>query len=430
MLTRLFLTVVTGCGFASSASAQADRIAWLRANAVALTDTSSDADLARIGRALQGVDVIFLGESSHGDGGAHLARVRLVRYLHEQLGFDVIAWEAGTREAVAFDSLLGTSAPLGSITTTALYPWWSGSAELRPVLEYMRGTRRSSRPLTFAGFDIQRSGPIEALVSDLRRAFARSGNAELFPRPLDDSLSVQLRRLEASTGASRDSVEATIERMIHAATPELRRRFEAARATFQQRTNAHETELLSRALFNLSANAEQLAASGVASYNIREQRNAENILWLLRARYPGRKLIAWSHNVHAINTRFTQRFDGVAATAAENTRDATARIVHDSLGARAYSLIVASYDGAWAFPNGQRTELPAAAPGSFVDLMHRTGVEKAFLDLRGAHPAWLDEPLIGTLNTQSPARYPMVWPRATDGILFIDRMTPGSVAPD
>jgi len=304
---------------------------------------------------LQGVDVIFLGESSHGDGGAHLARVRLVRYLHERLGFDVIAWEAGTREAVAFDSLLGTSAPLGSITATALYPWWAPSAELRPMLEYIRGTRRSPRPLAFAGFDIQRSGPIEALVSDLRRAFVKSGNAELFPKSLDDSLSFHLERLQRTSGASRDSVENTIERMIHAATPELRRRFDSARGAFQQRLGVRETALLNRTLFNLSSNAEQLAASGVASYNVREQRNAENVLRLLREHYPGRKLIVWSHNVHAINTRFTQRFDGVASAAAENTRDATARIVHDSLGTRAYSVVVASYDGAWAFPNGQRT---------------------------------------------------------------------------
>ena len=430
MLTRLSIALAASCVFANAALAQTDRVAWLRSNAVAFTDNSSDADLVRVGRALDGVDVVFLGESSHGDGGAHLARVRLVRYLHERLGFDVIAWEAGTREAVAFDSLLGTSAPLGSITATALYPWWAPSAELRPMLEYIRTTRRSPRPLTFAGFDIQRSGPIEALVSDVRRAFAQSGNAELFPKSLDDSLSFQLKRFEASSGASRDSVEETIERMMHAAAPELRRRFESARGAFQQRVGARETTFLSRVLFNLHSNAEQLAATGVASYNIREQRNAENVVWLLRERYPGRKLIVWSHNVHAINTRFTQRFDGVAAAAGENTRDATARIVHDSLGRRAYSVIVASYDGAWAFPNGQRTELPAAVPGSFVDLMHGTGLPRAFLDLRGTHPAWLNEPLTGTLNTQSPSRYPIVWPRATDGILFVDRMTPSSVVPD
>jgi erythromycin esterase len=430
MSIRLPLALAASCVLATASFAQPERVAWLRSNAIALDDSSSDASLARIGRALNGVDVVFLGESSHGDGGAHLARVRLVRYLHERLGFDLIAWEAGTREAVAFDSLLGTSAPLGSITATALYPWWALSAELRPVLEYIRGTRRSTRPLTFAGFDIQRSGSIEALVSDLRRAFAQSGNVELFPRSLDDSLSFQLQRLTAVTGASRDSVANSIERMIHAAMPDLRRRFESARSTFTQRVGVRETAFVSRVLLNLSSNAEQVAASGVASYNIRERRNAENILWLLRERYPKRKIIVWSHNVHAINTRFTQRFDGVAATAAENARDATARIVHDSLGRRAYSLIVASYDGAWAFPNGQRTELPAAAAGSLVTLLHDTGLSRAFLDLRGTHPAWLDEPLVGTLNTQSPARYAIVWPRATDGILFVDRMTPSSVAPD
>jgi hypothetical protein len=62
--------------------------------------------------------------------------------------------------------------------------------------------------------------------------------------------------------------------------------------------------------------------------------------------------------------------------------------------------------------------------------MHEAGFPRAFLDLRGAHPPWLDEPLVGTLNTQSPARYPIAWPAATDGILFIDRMTPSTFVPD
>jgi erythromycin esterase len=423
-------SLAASCVFAAAAHSQPDRVSWLRANAVAFSDSSSDADLARIGRALAGVDVIFLGESSHGDGGAHLARVRLVRYLHERLGFDVIAWEAGTREAVAFDSLLGTSAPLGSITATALYPWWAPSAELRPMLEYIRRTRTSSRPVSFAGFDIQRSGAIEPLVDDLRRWFGRSGNAELFPKSLDDSLSAQVARLRTRAGASRDSVEETIERLLHAAAPDLRRRFESSRTLFQRGIGARETALLSRVLFNLSSHAEQLAAQGVASYNLREQRNAENVVWLLRERYPGRKLIVWSHNVHAVNTRFTQRFDGVATSAGQTVRDATARIVHDSLGTRAYSVIVASFDGAWAFPNGQRTELQPAAAGSLAALMHEAGFPRAFLELRASHPPWLDEPLVGTLNTQSPARYPIAWPAATDGILFIDRMTPSTFVPD
>jgi erythromycin esterase len=423
-----------------SIQGQADRVQWLRANSVALSDTASDANLAPIRRALGGVDVIFLGESSHGDGGGHLARARLVRYLHEQLGFDVIAWEAGVREAEVFDSLLGTNAPLSRITPLALYPWWAPSAELRPVLEYVRQTRRSGRPLTFAGFDLQRSGPLDSLVGYVGRSFARSGDRALFPTALRDSLERGFARMARMTGASRDSVEDALERTWLDAAVDLRQRFVAQRASFVRALGERETKLLGRVLDNVAANAEQMRlardadpAKRIASYNLREQRNAENVVWLLRERHRGEKIIVWSHNVHAINARFTARFDGVSLDPSTAPRDATARIVKDSIGGRSYSVAIVSFDGTWGFPGGDRTELPSAPAGSLAALLHDAGHQRAFLDIRGkgrAVPSWLSEPMMGTLNTQSPARYPVVWPRVVDGVLFVDRMTPSAVVPD
>ena len=425
----------------TTAHAQADRVAWVRANAVALSDASSDADLAAIGRALDGVEVVFLGESSHGDGGGHLARVRLVRYLHERLGFDVIAWEAGVREAATFDSALATAAPLGSIAPLALYPWWAESAELRPVLEYMRSTRRTSRPLTFTGFDIQRSGPLDSLVSYLSRSFARANQSAIIPSAIRDSLTRGLTRLATMSGGARDTLEDALEQALHAAAPDITRAFESARPALTVALGARETDVLGRVVANLAANAEQqrLArepdaarrpASSLASYNLREQRNAENILWL-RRHYPGRKLLVWLHNVHAINARFAPRFDGIVLDGSDGVRESTARVVKDSLGARSYAVVMLSYDGAWAFPGGQRTELPSAPSGALAALLHETGSSRAFLDLRGRRqslPAWLNEPMTGTANTQTPARYQVVWPRVADGVLFIDRMTPSTRA--
>ena len=434
------LPIALALTVAGLAQAQPNRVRWLRANAVALSDAATDADLAPIRRALDGVDVIFLGESSHGDGGGHLARLRLVRYLHEQLGFDVIAWEAGVREAVAFDSLLATNAPLGAITPVALYPWWAPSAELRPVLEYVRETRRSARPLRFAGFDIQRSGPLDSLVGYVTRTFARAGGAEVFPIALRDSLARGVARIATLSGAVRDSAETSLERALHDAAPELRQRFASQRASFVRTLGDAETDLLSRVLDNLAAHAEQLRlsrdadpAKRIASYNLREQRNAENVLWLLRERHRGQKLIVWSHNVHAIKARFAARFDGVSLDASSAPRDATARVVQDSLGRRSYSVAIVSYDGSWGFPGGDRTDLPPAPVGSLAASLHEAGFARAFLDVRGsgrAIPTWLSAPMTGTLNTQSPARYPVTWPTVVDGVLFVDRMTPSAVVPE
>jgi len=39
--------------------------------------------------------IVVLGEESHGDGATFLAKVRLIKFLHQKMGFDVLAWEAG-----------------------------------------------------------------------------------------------------------------------------------------------------------------------------------------------------------------------------------------------------------------------------------------------------------------------------------------------
>jgi erythromycin esterase-like protein len=47
-----------------------------------------------IGKSIGEADIVLLGEPSHGDGGAMQMKTRLVKYLHEQKGFDVLLFEA------------------------------------------------------------------------------------------------------------------------------------------------------------------------------------------------------------------------------------------------------------------------------------------------------------------------------------------------
>src|SRR5215470_11480252 len=87
--------------FASPASPAApDELQkWLSDHA--MTVRSIDAadedfnDLEPLIDAIGSARVVGLGEPSHGAGSGFAAKVRLVKFLHQRMGFDVLAWESG-----------------------------------------------------------------------------------------------------------------------------------------------------------------------------------------------------------------------------------------------------------------------------------------------------------------------------------------------
>ena len=79
-----------------------ERLAWLRGHAVKVrTLDASDEDfkdLEPLGQAIFDARIVLLGEATHGDGSTFLAKGRLIKFLHQRKGFDVLVWESGFYE--------------------------------------------------------------------------------------------------------------------------------------------------------------------------------------------------------------------------------------------------------------------------------------------------------------------------------------------
>jgi erythromycin esterase-like protein len=75
------------------ANAQGDLKTFVSQNAVSIStiepDSANYTDLAAIGKAIGNAKIVMLGEQDHGDAPTFLAKTRLIKYLHEVMGFNI-----------------------------------------------------------------------------------------------------------------------------------------------------------------------------------------------------------------------------------------------------------------------------------------------------------------------------------------------------
>src|SRR4051794_12386632 len=163
------LLIAAACGAGSDAPTPVDPpadpdVAWLQANAHPIRTLSvSDrdfGDLQPLKAAIGSSRVVLLGEESHGDGTTFLAKARLIAFLHQEMGFDVLAWESGLwdvhqvwRHVQAGEAVLPAS-------RRGIFGIWTGSEQVLPTLDYVAETVGTAHPLELAGFDNQLTGSL------------------------------------------------------------------------------------------------------------------------------------------------------------------------------------------------------------------------------------------------------------------------------
>lgn len=366
-------------------------------------------DLAPLERWVGDARVVMLGES-HGDGTSLLAMGRVVRFLHERLGFDLLAFESGFLDMEAVDEALGGTAPLTEVAELGLHAPWSEVAETRPLLAYLRSTRGTARPMRVAGVDLQPTG----LKADLAGAEARLerglGACGVSPSPGERACLHQALAVRAL--ADRPCLEPTVAGLLARATGEV----EACGWTRQALRNLAADGRLSSTFARARAKAERpeqllevLMRDSPWLASFRDERMAENLLWLLE-RAPGARVVVWAARVHVSRGKVGDPAQGrlVPPMGAH---------VADRLGPALRTLACTWYQGEagvpWVGTSGGTEE-----EGTLEALLHATGRPLWFVDTRGPWPA---EPPGGLGE-------PRRWSSTHDGVLFIDRMTPSSWA--
>jgi len=382
------------------------RVAWLRQNVARVrsidprdTDFS---DLAPLRNALQDVRIVLLGEADHASGSDFRAKSRLVMFLHRELGFDVLAFEAGLYDmGVAWDRLRAGAAPRQAFAEGA-WGFWANSEQMQPLIEYVAEHAHSSRPLELAGFDHQFSGQSpERFAADLADFLGERGLAG----PLGLPAAPNMRILESLSPNRFWRLRELPDSTRSAFLRDLNRTVTLV-AALNDRTARYWTQVL-RSTACLTRSLAPAAGGSASPSCSREQQMTENLIWLASQRYPQRKIIIWSATAHAA------RMPQLPAAAGGDGPSLGLRL-YELFGSKSYAIGVTSYRNAQGHIVSDQHPLP-----EFEELMAAAGFDYGFIDLRGARSgrSWIAGEFLARPNFHNTT--PAVWSELLDALLFV-----------
>lgn len=360
--------------------------------------------------------VVQFGEQCHGDGATFLAKTRLIKFLHQRMGFDVLAWESGIYDChVAWEAFRRGDDPMKAARLGVFDTW--RSQQVRPMFEYVSRCANSERPLEFFGMDSQFSGRASkaSVADDVETRVSKRASDHI--------------RTAMTRGAEIDETEASeVIAEIEAAAPSA--------------TDPFWKQCLRSIAANLRA-GQAARQKDVTAYSVvRDRQMADNLVWAANEAYPGRRIALWADTGH-ISNGFDKLDLGVSS--AEITPE-QARALADqmkafrtqgqhtkaALGDDLLTICTATARGSVGRSEGPAPtlgtipwrELDEPPADSFEDLFLRAGLENAIVDLRDrpGGGGWLREPRLARFLAYTWRRGE--WPAFADMVLFTETMFP------
>jgi erythromycin esterase len=429
-MTRRALVSLLTFLLAASARAEIDPAAKIqavkqRAVVVRATEPKDDddfADLMPLARSIGGARVVQLGEATHGDGGTFLAKARLIRFLHQVMGFDAIAWESGFVDVRDSAAVLRGGGTAREAATRGLYGAWNVQ-EVARTLDYIRKSQETGRPIDLVGFDSRVAKPpvrAEGYPKMVFAFFDRLDPKILSGQDRQDFTTMSIGLVPAEyyqkpgLRAYNRELPKRLIAVIDARRPELRAWFGEREIDYMRQTLVSFVNM-DRAL---GPGDKKVFGDGLT----RDAAMAVNLLWWLNGPLAGRKVIVWAHNYHVMND-FTSEAksregEGRKITPMVDPFGApTGWFLKSALGRELYTIGFTSFGG--TFGDTEDGKPGVVVPGDLEKLLHETGAAALFLDLEHLpDDHWLREPITASFYFHEPmaAR----WARCYDAVLFLD----------
>lgn len=118
---------------------------------------------------LKNTEIIMLGEQSHGEGTVYETKIKLIKYLHQEMGYNILAFESDFFGTQKTWELIQDGADIPLTMAKGTSTFWSTAKEFKALTDYIEKTKDTDNPLIITGFDNQQiyKTSYEYLIKDL-----------------------------------------------------------------------------------------------------------------------------------------------------------------------------------------------------------------------------------------------------------------------
>ncbi|MCP5063592.1 MAG: erythromycin esterase family protein [Ignavibacteriae bacterium] len=374
-------------------------------------------DLQNLKSILANKKIVMLGEQTHGDGTTFLTKTRLIKFLHKEMNFKVLAFESGLCDCKKINELLKSGSDPYETMKEGIHSVWTGSEQFQPLIKFVG---ESIGQLEICGFDNQLTGTIsmDYLPNDLEK-FLENLNINPFEIPNWEDVK-ELTKKFAETYYFYNETPDSIKTMY----------FESLDLLSSLINDSHEDESNKEVGFWLQwIKSHKVNAYYIWSFDVdnlefpkeyqsmRDEQMANNLIWLSEKYYPDEKIIVWAASIH--NSRNT------AKNLSAYTINFMGHHVYETFGNQMYSLGFIAYEGEYfSFSRRSNHEISPAPGHSFEYLLYSAGFNNAIIDFTGNYEMkdWLQGKRVARPFGYSSQT--ANWTLVFDGFVFNKTMHP------
>ena len=382
----------------------------------------SDSDLSGydlISRKIGDAKIVLLGEQTHGHGTTFIAKTKVIKYLIENNGFDVIAFESSFYELnKIWDTDMIFDEKLKKIRNE-LYPAWSAAEELNPLFDFLKTANLYGKKIDLAGVDCKHDLPygqknyvfeFTSFFLKVKIPIIESSEYQKFIPIFENLVKLKISfREDANSKPKKNDLKLFFGVL------------DSAQIQLDRIEKTKEIEFWIQELESLKAFARSTwltsKLEGVARLATRDSAMAKNLFWLANNKFKNRKIIVWAASYHIAKEKQELSFKGIESKSIE----LMGNMINLSMPGQVYSLNFIAGGGSYGewFKQKYYVYPINMTEGSLEREIESIPYEYAFVDLKNLQN--MNAFLMAGISFY---KQKVNWNKVFDGLFYIKSMKP------